>query len=334
MRYLVAALACAAAATALLTGFVRAYALRSSLLDVPNERSLHRSPTPRGGGIAVVLVTLAGVAGLAAFGMVPPAMAWILGAGGVLVAVVGWLDDRHDVSAPVRALVHVAAASWAAGWIWGEPTPMAIVGAVGIVWAINLYNFMDGIDGLAAAEAVSVGLTGGALLLGAGEPALAAVALLVAAAAAGFLPWNWAPARIFMGDVGSGFLGYSFATLALLSHRAGAVPLELWLVLLGVFFFDTTVTLVRRMARGERWYEAHRSHAYQRLVQAGSTHAHVTALVLVVNLGLALLAWLAQSGLLSQVGAALAGTVALAILYFAIERRRPMYTAAPDPTLP
>lgn len=334
MKFLFASLACAAAASALLTGTARAYALRSSLLDVPNERSLHRTPTPRGGGIAIVLVTLAGVAGFAAAGMVPPAMVWILGAGGVLVAVIGWLDDRHDVSAPVRALVHVAAAAWAAGWIWGELTPMSILGAVGIVWAINLYNFMDGIDGLAAAEAVTVGLAAGALLLSAGEPPLAAVALLVAAAAAGFLPWNWAPARIFMGDVGSGFLGYTFATLALLSHRAGAVPLALWLVLLGVFFFDTALTLVRRMARGERWYQAHRSHAYQRLVQAGSTHAHVTALVLVVNLGLALLAWLAQSGRLTIAGAALAGTIALTVLYFAIERRRPMYAVTPDSTLP
>ena len=334
MIFLAAALLCVAAAAAILTGAVRAYALRSSLLDVPNERSLHRTPTPRGGGIAIVLVTLAGLAGFAATGTIPDSTAWTLGGGGALVAAVGWLDDRRGVSAPARALVHAIAAGWAVAWIGGLASPLAVLGAVWVVWAINLYNFMDGIDGLAGAEAVSVGLIGGALLLSAGATALSTVAFLVAAAAAGFLGWNWAPARIFMGDVGSGFLGYTFGTLALLSHREAAVSLPLWLLVMGVFLFDATLTLLRRIAKGERWYQAHRSHAYQRLVQAGSSHARVTLLVLAVNVGLGLLASLAQSGRLSTTAAALAGTVALAILYLAVERRRPMYGAASDPTLP
>jgi Fuc2NAc and GlcNAc transferase len=334
MIYLLVALFCAAAAAALLTGLVRAYAVRSALLDVPNERSLHRAATPRGGGLAIVLVTTAGLVGLAIVRVIPAAVVWTLGVGGALVAAVGWLDDRRGVSAPVRAAVHTLAAAWAVGWVWGEPTVGAILGALGIVWAINLYNFMDGIDGLAAGEAVSVGALGGTLLLAAGDTTLAVVALLVAAAAAGFLAWNWEPARIFMGDVGSGFLGYVFGALALLSHRAGAVPLTLWLLLLGVFLFDATVTLLRRMARGERWYQAHRSHAYQRLVQAGSAHAGVTKLALLVNLGLGGLAWWAQAGRLSVGAAVLAGTVVLAVLYLAIERRRPMYADAPDPSLP
>lgn len=334
MSSLLAALLGAEVASAILTWLVRRYALRSALLDVPNERSLHRTPTPRGGGIAIVVVTLVGLAGFAATGVIPSSVAWTLGVGGALVGAVGWLDDRRGVSAPVRALVHTVAALWAVAWVWGEPAPAAILGAIGIVWAVNLYNFMDGIDGLAAGEAVSVGLVAGALLLLAGDAALSTVALLVAAASAGFLVWNWAPARIFMGDVGSGFLGYTFSALALLSHRAGTVSLALWLVVLGVFLFDATVTLLRRVAHGERWYQAHRSHAYQRLVQAGSSHGHVAALVLVVNLGLGLLAWLAQSGRLSATAAALAGIVVLTVLYLAIERRRPMYAAAPDPTPP
>jgi Fuc2NAc and GlcNAc transferase len=224
------------------------------------------------------------------------------------------------------------AAAWAVAWSWGEPSPSAILGAVGIVWAINLYNFMDGIDGLAAVEAVSVGTIAGALLLAAGSTALATVTLLVAAASGGFLGWNWAPARIFMGDVGSGFLGYTFGTLALLSHRSGAVPLTLWLLVMGVFLFDATLTLLRRIARTERWYQAHRSHAYQRLVQAGSSHARVTTLALLVNLGLGALAWLAQSGCFSVTAAALGGIVMLAVLYLAIERRRPMYVASDPPS--
>jgi Fuc2NAc and GlcNAc transferase len=334
MIFLIAMVLCAAGASAILTGIVRVYALRSSLLDLPNDRSLHRAPTPRGGGVAIVLVTLAGLVGLSASGTIPASTAWALGGGGALVAAVGWLDDRRGVSAPVRALVHAVAAVWAVAWIWGEPAPLAIIGALGIVWAINLYNFMDGIDGLAAGEAVSVGAIGGALLLIAGDTTLSTISSLVPAPSPGFLGWNWAPARIFMGDVGSGFLGYTFGTLALLSHRAGAVSLILWLVILGVFFFDATLTLLRRMARGERWYEAHRSHAYQRLVQAGSSHGRVTALALLVNLGLGLLAWSAQSGRLSGGAAALAGIVVLTVVYLAVERRRPMYATGPDPTLP
>ncbi len=319
----------------LLTGAVRRYALRSDLLDVPNERSLHRTPIPRGGGGAIALVTLGGLGIAALLGKVPPDIAWPLGVGGALVAGVGWLDDRRGVRASVRALVHAAAACWAAYWIWGEITPSAIAGVVCLIWAISLYNFMDGIDGLAGGEATSVGLIAGALFLGAGHRDLALVAFLVAGAAAGFLGWNWPPARIFMGDVGSGFLGFTFGVLSLIADRSGALSLALGLLLAGVFAFDATVTVVRRMARGDRWYDAHRSHAYQRLVQAGRTHGEVSGGVLVVNLGLGALAWLSQSGRLSVVAAVLAGIVVLTVLYLAIERRRPMYPDAPvRPTLP
>jgi Fuc2NAc and GlcNAc transferase len=330
----VVVLLCAAAASAILTGLVRAYALRSYLLDLPNERSLHQAPAPRGGGLAIVVVTILGIAVLAIAGAIPHSVPWVIGVGGVLVAAVGWLDDRHGVGASGRALIHTVAAVWAVGWIFGEPAPLAILGALGIVWGINLYNFMDGIDGLAAGEAVSVGVIGGGLLLLGGDIGLSTVAFLLAGAAAGFLVWNWSPARIFMGDVCSGFLGYAFGALALLSHQAGSLSLPLWLLIMGVFFFDATLTLLRRIARGERWYQAHRAHAYQRLVQAGSSHGRVTAHVLLVNLGLGLLAWLAQSGRLSTTTAVLAGIVMLTVLYLAIERRRPMDAAASDPTLP
>jgi Fuc2NAc and GlcNAc transferase len=318
----------------LLTGAMRRYALRSAVLDLPNERSLHRTPTPRGGGVAVALVTLAGLAAGALLSKIPADVAWPLGVGGALVAAVGWLDDRRGVSARVRATVHAAAACWAAYWIWGELTPAAVAGVVCIMWAINLYNFMDGIDGLAGAEAGSVGLIAGALFLMAGRDDLAVVAFLVAAAATGFLGWNWPPARIFMGDVGSGFLGFMFGALSLMAGRSGALPLALCLLLAGIFAFDATITLLRRAARGERWHQAHRSHAYQRLVQAGSTHAEVTGGVLLVNLGLGVLAWLAQSGRLSVAAAVLAGIVVLTVLYLAIERRRPMFSDAQGPPLP
>ena len=159
---------------------------------------------------------------------------------------------------------------------------------------------MDGIDGLAGAEAtLGRDHRRGAVPAGRDGRPRAGRRSSSPAAAAGFLGWNWPPARIFMGDVGSGFLGFMFGALSLIADRSGALPLALGLLLAGVFAFDATVTLVRRMARGERWYQAHRSHAYQRLVQAGRTHAEVTGGVLLVNLGLGALAWLAQSGRLS-----------------------------------
>jgi Fuc2NAc and GlcNAc transferase len=194
---------------------------------------------------------------------------------------------------------------------------------LGIVWATNLYNFMDGIDGLAGAEAASVGLLGAALLAP-WNPSLAVVAALVAGSAAGFLPLNWAPARIFMGDVGSGFLGFLFAALAVASEHAGALPALIWLLLLGVFFADATITLLRRFVRGDRWYAPHRSHAYQRAVQGGWSHAGVSGAVLGLNAALGAMAWwiTREPGLLLPMLAA-AGVI-MAILYLLLERWIPM----------
>jgi Fuc2NAc and GlcNAc transferase len=196
------------------------------------------------------------------------------------------------------------------------------------VWAINLYNFVDGIDGLAAGEAITTGTIGGLILLAMGYEGLAIVSLVIAAASAGFLPLNWAPAKLFMGDVGSGMLGYLFAVLAIASENARAIPLLIWVLLLGAFVFDATVTLCRRIARGEKWYHAHHSHAYQRMVQAGKSHAQVSATVLVINLVLAILAvvaWLRPTFFLIAIAA---GAVLLSIIYIAVEHVRPMQQRA------
>jgi Fuc2NAc and GlcNAc transferase len=328
------------AASAGLSGLVRRYALARSLLDVPNERSSHSVPTPRGGGLAIALVVLAGLALLATAGQVAPRTAVALGGGGALVAAVGWLDDRRrGLPASVRLVAHAAAAVWTIAWLRGMPQLTVGAGAVslglggallavlGIVWLTNLYNFMDGIDGLASGEAVTVGVAG-ALLLGPREPSLALLALLLASAAAGFLIWNWPPARLFMGDVGSGFIGFLFGGLALASENAHALPALLWLVLLGPFFMDATITLLRRIARGERWYAGHRTHAYQRAVQGGWSHRLVTITVATLSAALGVLGSLVirHSALLGPVIAAAAG--GLGVLYLAIERRHPMPSAA------
>lgn len=343
--WLLAGIVAAALASWALTGAVRRYA-EARLMDLPNARSSHAVPTPRGGGLAIALVALAGIALLGAVGVLPWRTAGALAGGGALIAGIGWVDDHQHVAAPVRAGVHLLAAAWALWLLGGLPGVTlgavelrlgmagSVLGALGIFWILNLYNFMDGIDGLAGGEAVTVGVFGGALLLAAGSPGLAAAAFVVAAAGAGFLAWNWHPARIFMGDVGSGMLGYLFAVLAVASERAGAVPLVAWMILLGVFVVDATVTLLRRALRGEKVYAAHRSHAYQRAVQAGWSHARVSGAVLAVNV---VLAGLAAWGSLHPrflVAAAAAGLALLAALYLAVERANPFPPTAPPAPAP
>jgi len=338
------ALAAVLAAWAL-TWAVRHDAIRRQVLDHPNERSSHDVPTPRGGGVAIVVVTLAAEGGLAIAGWISARQALALAGGGVAVAAIGWLDDHGGVRASARAAVHFAAAAWALWWLGGLPelrvgagsVPLGPAGAVlaafGIVWSTNLYNFMDGIDGLAGAEATACGVLGGLLLLATGGRGVAAAAFAVAAASAGFLAWNWHPARIFMGDAGSYFLGFTFAVLAVASERAGAVPLLAWMVLLGVFVFDATVTLVRRARRHERLYAAHRSHAYQRAAPSRALHARVSAAVVAIDLVLAALAaagTLRPGWLLATVAAAF---LLLAALYGVVERRWPMY-AGRGPNVP
>ena len=329
-------LAAAAILSWLLASRVRLYAL-DKLLDIPNERSSHSSPTPRGGGLAIAVTSLGGVIIAAIIGWIDWNLAIALAGGGAMIATVGFVDDHRSLSALTRFAVQFVSAGWAMFWVGGLPSLSigsstvslgvvgTVLGVIGIVWAINLYNFVDGIDGLAAGEAISTGTIGGLILLAMGHDGLAMVSLLIAAASAGFLPLNWAPAKLFMGDVGSGMLGYLFAVLAIASENASAIPLLIWVLLLGAFVFDATVTLCRRIAHGEKWYHAHHSHAYQRMVQAGRSHAQVSSTVLLINLVLALLAvvaWLRPTFFLIAIGA---GAVLLSIIYLTVERIRPMH---------
>jgi Fuc2NAc and GlcNAc transferase len=287
----------ALAASALLTQITRKVAAGSGVLDVPNARSSHGVPTPRGGGVAIVLVTTAGLIVLAVREMVRPDLLWAVGGGGLAVALVGFADDRRSLSVVTRLAVHFAAALWALAWLGGLP-PLRVgdhlvslgwagylPGALGIVWAVNLFNFMDGIDGLAASEAIFVVVCGVPLSLPiARSSGVVPEALVFAAACGGFLLWNWSPARIFLGDVGSGYLGYVIVVLAVALTRDNPAALWVWLILGGAFFVDATVTLVRRGLRNERVHEAHRSHAYQWLARRWNSHARVTLAVLCVNL--------------------------------------------------
>jgi Fuc2NAc and GlcNAc transferase len=285
-----------AVASCLLTYAIWKLAVARGLLDIPNERSSHKVPTPRGGGLAIVLVSTAAFVALAALQRLDGRLLAAL-AGGLLVAAVGLIDDRRPVSPAARLAVHTGAALWALVWLGGLPALRLgdqaialgaagdVLALLGIVWTMNLFNFMDGIDGIAASEAIFV-LCAGALLglMSAGPGQVPWAALLCATACLGFLLWNWPPARIFMGDVGSGYLGYVIAVLAVAATRGEPAALWAWLILGGVFFVDATVTLLRRLARGERLHQAHRSHAYQWLARRWRSHAKVTGAVLAVNL--------------------------------------------------
>jgi Fuc2NAc and GlcNAc transferase len=287
----------ALAASALLTHLIRRVALGSGVLDVPNPRSSHAVPTPRGGGAAIVLVTTVGLLVLALFRMLRLDLTCALAGGGLAVALIGFIDDRRSLSAATRLMVHFLAAFWALAWLGGLPAVRVgqhlislgwfgyLIGACGIVWAINLFNFMDGIDGIAASEAIFIALVGAllvpSLVNGAG---VGLAALVFAGACGGFLLWNWPPASIFLGDVGSGYLGYVIVVLALSANRDNPVALWFWLILGGAFFADATVTVLRRLLRGERVHQAHRCHAYQWLARRWGSHRKVTVAMLAVNI--------------------------------------------------
>ena len=280
----------------LLTFVARRMALSRGMMDVPNERSSHAAPTPRGGGVAIVVASLAASCVLfATHALSVQDFAALLG-GGLPVAIIGLLDDRRPVSASVRLAVHLASAVWAVYILGGLPpirfgavvVHLAVWGDVlavfAIIWMLNLFNFMDGIDGIAASEAIFVAAAG-AILCGSTGPDSSALfsGLTVAAASLGFLVWNWPPAKIFMGDVGSGYLGYVIGVLALTSAQENPDALWVWLILGGVFFVDATLTLLRRTLRGDRVYVAHRSHAYQWLSRRWKSHKSVTVGITAVN---------------------------------------------------
>ncbi len=305
-----------------LTALMRRYALARSLMDVPNARSSHRLPTPRGGGVAIVVSFLLALPLAAGSGLIDWTLAWaLLGAGGA-VALLGFLDDHGHIAARWRLLGHFAGAGWALFWLGGLP-PLALFGqivdlgwlghalaALYLVWMLNLYNFMDGIDGIAGVEALCVCL--GAALLLLAVPAENAghvwVLLALACAVAGFLFWNFPPARIFMGDAGSGFLGIILGILSLQAAWVSPQGLWCWGILLGVFVVDATFTLLRRLLRGEPVYQAHRSHAYQYAARHFGHHLPVTLAVVAINLLwlLPLALWVASGGLNAQLGIAIA----------------------------
>ncbi len=271
-------------------GNLRQWAERR-LLALPNERSSHTCPTPSGGGVAIVLPALFGIVIFALLQEQLSLGLWILLLGGLGVAGISWLDDLYTIANRTRFAIHLASACLVVGGIGLiERVELPLLGqlslgwlgfAVTLVWIvglINAYNFMDGIDGMAGSQAVLGGLVWALFGHWLKNEMITALGLVLSASSLGFLGYNWPPARIFMGDVGSAFLGYSFAVLAVLASRQHPRMGAIALLIVWPLVFDTLFTVVRRWSRGENIFVAHRSHLYQRLVIAGHSHRTVTLL--------------------------------------------------------
>jgi Fuc2NAc and GlcNAc transferase len=312
-----------------LTGLLRSYALRHGLVDRPTERGSHTVPTPRGGGLAIPTVVVAfGVVALAAGLPVRDAAGWLLG--GALVALVGFWDDHGHVSILLRVSAHAVAAILGVASLLGQ-WPEGVAGVVvsgglvlALVWAVNLYNFMDGSDGLAALQAVIGAGFLTLVLLMEGHQVLGLAALVLASAVAGFLPWNLPAARVFMGDGGSGFLGFALSALIIISAYRTDLALVTLVLPFGYFAFDATVTLLRRIVLGDRVYEPHRKHAYQRALRAGLGHRGVLLGSFALQALLVVLAAGAHFEVIAGGTAAVAGIVLLGVVYGLVERRAPI----------
>lgn len=284
-------------ASLLLTGVLRFYAIKLRLVDFPNKRSSHVTPTPRGGGVAVVLVFFAGSILLYLSALIPANIFLGVCLGGGCVALVGFIDDHRPLSARIRIAVHVFASLLSLFLIYNfshftdftlqvKFSYIYLFVLVGLVWSLNLYNFMDGIDGISGVEAITL-LTGIAFILwfNGGNTAYIQWLLILSVSTLGFLVWNWPPAKIFMGDACSGFLGYCIGIFAIITSEGSSVSIWSWLILYGVFVVDATVTLLRRiLIARERFYEAHRSHTYQILSRRLNSHQKITLGVLAINL--------------------------------------------------
>lgn len=322
-----------------LTLVLRQYALSRSLIDIPSARSSHSAPTPRGGGVAIVLAFISALGMLLSVGLIASSAFWSIAGAGAMVAVIGFMDDHRHIAARWRLLGHFVASVWLLFWIgglpvidlWGETFDLGwfghVLAAFYLVWLLNLYNFMDGIDGIASVEAICVCLGACLLYWVDAAPDLVWAPLLLAVSVAGFLCWNYPPARIFMGDAGSGFLGIVLGGLSLQAAWFSADLLWGWFILLGVFIVDATFTLFRRLLRGDKVYEAHRSHAYQFASRRFGSHLPVTVAVGAINLLwlLPIALGVTQFGLNSTLGMSLAYAplVVLAIKFRAggLERR-------------
>ena len=304
----------------LLTCAVRKLTKRADFVDIPNHRSSHSVPTPKGGGIAIMVTMLLAFAYAYRVGHINSVYFWSLMCV-IPVAAISLVDDAVSLSPKVRLVVQVASACLALLSIGGVTKIefvifkftglwANVVCIVAIVWLTNLYNFMDGIDGYAGSEAVFVGLAAYYILN-------CLSGLIIALTVTGFLFLNWHKATIFMGDIGSASLGFVFAVLSVLS--AEREVFLVWPMMLALFWFDASLTLIRRVIKREKLSQAHKSHEYQKLLKLGYSHSQIVIMGMVVNLFTLVLLLCTPNHLLFY--ALLAECVVLTILVLLIDRR-------------
>ncbi|MCW1387323.1 glycosyltransferase family 4 protein [Acinetobacter baumannii] len=277
------------------TYLMRAYALKKNIIDNPNERSSHSVPTPRGGGVAVVCSYLISLGFLIYTGQLDITIGFTLIGAGSVVALLGFLDDHGHINSMLRLVIHFLIAIGAVFFLGGFSDVTLfngslhlgwvanIIAVLFLVWLLNLYNFMDGINGIASVEAITTVLSLGFIYLALGTPLSSELLFILAACVLGFVLWNFPKARIFMGDAGSGFLGLILGILALISLKIDPALFCAWIICLGVFIVDATFTLIRRVINGHKMYDAHRSHAYQYASRKYNSHTTVTIGVLLIN---------------------------------------------------
>ena len=280
--------------------FYRGWSIRRGIIDLPNERSSHAVPTPRGGGLVIVAVTLAGYVVVSSY--FGGSVSWGYVAAALTVAAVSWVDDLYSISPLWRLACHFFAAGllvWSAGYVQSIPIPGIpepldlgslgpVVTVIWTVWLLNAYNFMDGIDGIAGSQAVLAGIGWSIVAFVGGAMGIYWYGIVIAAASLGFLIQNLRPSRIFMGDVGSAFLGFTFAALPILARRESPLSVGYFefaaIILVWFFVFDSVLTFARRLFNRKKVWKAHREHLYQRLVRAGYSHRFVTGIYAALTL--------------------------------------------------
>lgn len=271
-----------------LTYFIKEYAIKKSLVATVNERSSHTIPTPHGGGIALALTWFIGLIYLYFIGEIQSNLFYAL-LFGVVISVVSFFDDIYELSAKLRLIAQSLVAIGGLYFLGGfESLTFGIFDIQNsiftnifaffmIIWFINLYNFLDGINGYAGSEALFLSLAA-FVLFGGSHFLVLSVAVL------GFLFWNFNKAKIFMGDVGSTLLGYNIAIFTIYYANQESTNFWIWIILFALFWFDATLTLIRRKKNNERLSQAHKKHAYQRLNQSGWSHFKVTNYSIGVNI--------------------------------------------------
>jgi Fuc2NAc and GlcNAc transferase len=277
------------------TSIIRNFSIKNNLLDIPNERSSHRTPKPKGGGISIVGALIFTIVILFQYEMIASEITISMVIGLVIVSIVALINDYKNLSPLIRTVIYIISAGFSLYIIDGFESVVInnysynlgyigyCLGILFLVWLTNLYNFMDGTDGFAATQTICVSLFCFYLFYLSNNIPFFIIMLCLVSTTIGFLFWNWSPAKIFMGDVGSCSIGFFFGLLSIYTENKGIISITVWVILLAPFIADATFTLIKRVVNNEKWYEAHNSHAYQKLHKHGISHSQIASCLFVIN---------------------------------------------------